>query len=94
MTQTKKAKTVRSRIWTSVLDLEAEHIKFPDKAYEKYSGNVEKFNEVVLGAHYADHKGAQVMMIDPAKYLKYISGVIHKYDDRAMVYDTRPGHTV
>lgn len=86
MVQTKKTKTVRSRIWTSVLDLEAEHVKFPDKAYEKYNGNVEKFNEVVLGAHYADHKGTQVMMIDPAKYMKYISGIIHKYDDRAMVY--------
>lgn len=80
------SKSVKSRIWTSVLDLESEHINFPEKAYSKYNGDKEQFNSVVLGSHYEERNGSQELLVDKSKYLEFISGVLHRYDDRSTVY--------
>lgn len=79
-------RTLRSRLWTSVLDLEIEHINFPDQAYKQAGKSKGEFNKDILGSHYEDRKGSQVLVADPNKYLDYISGIIHGYDNRAMVY--------
>lgn len=101
------AKTLRSRIWTSVLDLEAEHITFPDKVYKgwycsrhktttdelkkkKVELNLSKikhdFDEDILGSHFEDHQGEQTLMVDPKKYLSFVSKMLHGYSDRILVY--------
>ena len=79
-------KTVRSRIWTSVLDLQSEHINFPDSVYADYNGNKPKFNENVLGSHYEDRHGTQVVVVDPVKYVGLVAQLVHEYDPRATVY--------
>lgn len=81
-----KTNTVRSRIWTSVLDLEAEHIKFSDQIYKDFGGTKQAFDSKILGSHYGERKGTQVLLIDEVKYIDYISKLIHDYDSRATVY--------
>lgn len=101
------AKTLRSRIWTSSLDMEAEHINFTESIYEHYYAqkhnttvkalkkedvklsfdDVKKsFDETELGAHYEESNGEQDFLIDPAKYISYISWTLHGYDERCLVY--------
>lgn len=76
----------RSRLWTSVLDMKTEHINFPDQAYKNFNGNKDAFNMEKLGSHYEDRENVQVEVIDVHKYITYISTILHKYDDRSMVY--------
>lgn len=77
---------VRSRIWTSAIDMITDHIKFPDKAYAEYNGNKQAFDDEKLGAHFEERKGEQERLIDPSKYIKFISDILHKYDSRSLVY--------
>lgn len=97
-TKSKNSGSPTSRIFTTSLQLEAEHFEFPQAVYDSLAQNSalskygktgkERMNYGYLGVHFKENSdGDNVEVIDPKCYLETVTKLIRKQiDDKATVY--------